>query len=118
MKKLLLAATALLLVVTSFCQDIASQLDALVTAYTNNHKFNGSALVAKNGTILLNKGYGIRDAATGTANNEESVYQIGSVTKQFTTAIILKLQAENKLSVQDKVSKYFPQFAHGDSGAY
>ncbi len=115
MKKMLLAATALFLACTGFPQDITSKLDELITAYNANHKFNGSALVAKNGTILLNKGYGLRDAASGARHNEESVYQIGSVTKQFTTAIIQKLQEEKKINVQDKLSKYFPKLPHGDS---
>jgi CubicO group peptidase (beta-lactamase class C family) len=78
-------------------------------------KFNGSALVAKNGVILLNKGYGYRNAADKIANTEQTVFQLGSVTKQFTSAIILKLQQEKKLSVSDKLSKYFPGYPKGDS---
>lgn len=112
---MLLVVMALFVASASFCQDITSKLDELVTAYTAIHKFNGSVLVAKNGTILLNKGYGLRDAASGVRNTEQSIYQIGSVTKPFTAAIILKLQDQKKLSVQDKLSKYFPRYPHGDS---
>lgn len=55
------------------------------------YKFNGSVFVEKNGTILLNKGYGYRNAGDKVLNNEQSVFQLGSITKQFTSAIIMKL---------------------------
>jgi CubicO group peptidase (beta-lactamase class C family) len=115
MKKLLIAAASLLLTLACLAQNISSQLDSLVIAYANVGKFNGSVLVAKGGSILLNKGYGLRDAATHSLNDENSIYQIGSVTKQFTTAVIQKLQEEKKISVNDKLSKFFPDFPKGDS---
>jgi CubicO group peptidase (beta-lactamase class C family) len=96
-------------------QALTARLDTLMQAYTTLNKFNGTALVTKNGAVLLNKGYGYRNAANHVLHDKNSVFQIGSVTKQFTTAIILKLQAEKKLSVQDPISKYFPQFPKGDS---
>ena len=43
-------------------------------------------------------------------HDANSVFQIGSVTKQFTSVIILKLQQQRKLSVKDKLSKYFPAY--------
>ena len=105
---------ALCIVYLNFAQE-AGKLDALINAYAKMYKFNGAALVAKNGVILLNKGYGYRNAAGKIANTEQTVFQLGSVTKQFTSAIILKLQEEKKLSVSDKLSKYFPGYPKGDS---
>lgn len=115
MKKILILTAVLFAQHCCFAQNDAARIDTLLNAYTKLSNFNGSALVAKNGTILLNKGYGNRDAKTGVLNDEHSIYQLGSVTKQFTSAVILKLQAENKLSVSDKLSKYFPDFPKGDS---
>jgi len=86
-----------------------------LSTYVRLQKFNGAALVAMNGTVLLDKGYGYRNAAGKIPNDNHSIFQIGSVTKQFTSAVILKLQQENKLTVQDKLSKYFPQYPKGDS---
>ena len=114
MKKIFILVAALCIVYLSFAQE-ADKLDALINAYAKMYKFNGSALVAKNGVILLNKGYGYRNAADKIANTEQTVFQLGSVTKQFTSAIILKLQQEKKLSVSDKLSKYFPGYPKGDS---
>ncbi len=79
------------------------------------NKFNGSVLVEKNGVILLNKGYGYSDVASKTPNDEQTIFQLGSITKQFTSAVILKLQGEKKLNVSDKLSKYFPNYPKGDS---
>src|SRR5678810_1419597 len=114
MKKILILFAALCIVYLSFAQE-TDKLDALINAYAKMYKFNGSALVAKNGVILLNKGYGYRNAADKIANTEQSIFQLGSITKQFTSAVILKLQQEKKLSVSDKLSKYFPGYPKGDS---
>ena len=46
---------------------------------------------------------------------KNSIFQIGSITKQFTATVILKLQEENKLKVTDKLSQYFPDYPKGDS---
>jgi CubicO group peptidase (beta-lactamase class C family) len=59
------------------------------------------------GEIVLAKGYG-RSALNGTPATAETPFAIGSVTKQFTCACILKLAEAGKLSVHDKVAKYYP----------
>ena len=115
MKKLAVLIAALCVVVVSFSQNISAKLDTILSTYAHQHKFNGSVMVAKKSIILLNKGYGYRNAAGKVVNDENTIYQLGSITKQFTAAIILKLQEEKKLSVQDKLSKYFPAYPKGDS---
>jgi len=100
---------------TGFAQDISSKIDTLISTWSKLNKFNGSVLVAKNGAMLLNKGYGYRNAAGKVLNNEQSIFQLGSITKQFTAAVILKLQEEKKLNTSDKISKYFPGYPKGDS---
>lgn len=71
--------------------------------------YSGSVLVAQNGEILLSKGYGWADRSQKIGNTSSTVFNIGSVTKQFTAAAILKLMEENKLDVSDKIRKYYPQ---------
>lgn len=115
MKKLTILVAALCIISEGFAQDAGAKIDTLISAYSKLYKFNGSALVAKNGSILLNKGYGYRNAADKILNNEQSIYQLGSITKQFTAAVILKLEEEKKLSTSDKISKYFPGYPKGDS---
>lgn len=84
-------------------QNIPAEIDSLMTAYKD---FRGTVLVARGGTILLKKGYG---------NQENTIYQIASVTKTFTATAILKLAEKGRLSLQDKLSKYFPDYPKGDS---
>ena len=115
MKKLFILLVAICIMIAGFTQNAGSRIDTLISAYSKLNKFNGTVLVAKNGGILLNKGYGYRNAAGKVLNNDQSIFQLGSITKQFTAAVILKLQQEKKLTVSDKISKYFPAFPKGDS---
>ncbi|MEO8112698.1 MAG: serine hydrolase domain-containing protein, partial [Ginsengibacter sp.] len=115
MKKIYFLVIVLCVVHIGFAQDTGSKLDTLISAYAKLDKFNGAALVAKGGTILLDKGYGYRNSNDKVLNSEQTIFQLGSITKQFTSAVILKLQEEKKLSVSDKLSKYFPNYPKGDS---
>ncbi len=116
MKKQLSAFICLFFLCTGcFSQDIPAKLDELIDAYAKQYKFNGAVLVAHNGKILLNKGYGLRNATGKIPNDQNSIFQIGSITKQFTATVILKLQEEKKLTVSDKLIKYFPDYPKGDS---
>jgi CubicO group peptidase (beta-lactamase class C family) len=95
-------------------QSVEQKIDELLTAYAGQNKLNGSVLVAQKGKIIYEKGFGYRNAETKTPNDVNSIFQIGSITKQITAAVIMQLQQEGKLSVQDKLSKYFPGFTNGD----
>ncbi len=90
------------------------KMDEYLNAANSVYKFNGSALVAQHGKIILEKGYGYKDADTKVLNDSNGIFQIGSITKQFTATVILKLQEEGKLSINDKLDKYFPQFIYGN----
>ena len=96
-------------------QDLNKKLDSLMTVYYRLEKFNGTVLVAKDGNIIFQGAYGYRDADKKIPNDPQTIFQIGSVTKQFTTAILLKLHEQNKLSLKDKLSKYIPDYPKGDS---
>src|SRR5258708_17001406 len=113
MKKILLFLWVILPACSTHSQTLPQKLDTLLTAYTRQHSFNGSALVARQGTVLLQKGYGYKNLQDHAWNDSNGIFQIGSITKQFTSAIILQLQEKNKLSLQDKLSKYIPDYPHG-----
>jgi CubicO group peptidase (beta-lactamase class C family) len=89
-------------------------LDALFGANISNRAPGAAVLVAQNGKVLFKKGYGLADAAHAIPITPQTQFRIGSITKQFTAAAILKLEEEGKLSIADKLSKYFPDFPRGD----
>ena len=80
-------------------------MDQVVQSYVPNH-FMGSVLVARGEKVIFNKGYGFANVEWEIPNTPETKFRIGSVTKQFTAVLILKLEEQGKLSVNDPVKKY------------
>ncbi|HET7306254.1 MAG TPA: serine hydrolase [Gammaproteobacteria bacterium] len=70
--------------------------------------FMGTVLVAKGDEILLDKGYGMANVAWDIPNALDAKFRLGSLTKQFTAALVLLLQEDGKLRIEDPVSKYLP----------
>lgn len=93
---------------------LSRKLDEYLSSAARQYHFNGTALVARQGKILLHKGYGWRDASLGARNDTNTVFPILSMTKSFTATIVLCLQEQGELSVNDPLSKYFPDFPKGD----
>ncbi|MFD1143707.1 serine hydrolase domain-containing protein [Larkinella insperata] len=116
MKKILLVVMILLSwAFVAEAQDVGKQISNLVDAYAQLGKFNGSILVAAKGKVLLNKGYGFKDVKEKTVNDANTVYQIASVTKTFTSTLVLKLVEMEKIALTDNVAKFYPGFPQGDS---
>lgn len=78
--------------------------------------WSGSAIVSKGDKILLEKGYGNADRETKRPQSAETIFSIGSITKQFTAAAILKLETLGKLKLTDPLSKHFPDAPADKSG--
>lgn len=68
--------------------------------------FSGAALVVREGKVVLHKGYGYADRENDRLNRPETVFSVGSITKDFTLAAILKLEENGQLSVGDRIGKY------------
>src|SRR4028119_2204409 len=69
--------------------------------------FSGSLLVAKNGQIVLSKGYGLADRDRSIPVTPDTLFEGASLSKQFTAAAIMKLEEQGKLRVTDSITKYF-----------
>ncbi|MBO9198693.1 MULTISPECIES: serine hydrolase [Niastella] len=93
----------------------SKQLDELVNAYAKVNQFNGAVLVAHGNRILYENAFGVKDAARQTNNDTNTLFRIYSVTKTFTATVIFKLIEEKKLSLDDRLSKFYPDFPKGDS---
>jgi CubicO group peptidase (beta-lactamase class C family) len=70
--------------------------------------FSGAVLVARGDTVLLEKGYGQANVELGVPNTPRTAFRIGSVTKQFTAAAILRLHERGRLHLDDPVCRFFP----------
>jgi CubicO group peptidase (beta-lactamase class C family) len=71
-------------------------------------QFMGTVLVAQDGKVLLDKGYGSANLEWDIPNTPTTKFRLGSLTKQFTAASILLLEQRGKLKVEDPVKKYMP----------
>lgn len=83
-------------------------IDSIIQGYAERGEFSGTVLVAERNQVVLQKAYGLAERQHNIPNKAETVFRVGSISKQFTAAAILRLHAAGKLSVTDKVSKYLP----------
>lgn len=95
-------------------KDIQSKLIKYMYDYSEKNEFSGTILVAKDDDVLLNRGYGMADYDNNVENTTHTVFEIGSITKQFTATVILMLQENKLLSVQEPLSKYISDYPNGD----
>jgi CubicO group peptidase (beta-lactamase class C family) len=78
--------------------------------------FSGQILVARDGRIVLHQAYGLADRDSMRTNTVETVFDIGSITKQFTAAAILALAEEGRLAVTDTLGRFLPDLPAPKSG--
>jgi D-alanyl-D-alanine carboxypeptidase len=89
---------------------LATSADALFTEAESKKTFAGTVVVVDGGKIVLEKAYGTAHVAPDAKNAADTIFRIGSVTKQFTATAVLTLAAEGKLAVTDPLSKHFPDY--------
>ena len=94
-------------VITQFQKNLLTQQ---IDSVFSKSKFNGSISVMQNDKILYEKYNGFENFKTKTPLDSNSVFAIGSVSKQFTAVMILLLEEQRKLKVEDRVSKYLKEF--------
>ena len=85
---------------------LAKKLDLYLTRITP-FGFSGALFVAKDGKVILNKGYGVAIRSKNVSNTSDTVFSTGSITKQFTAAGIMKLEMMGKLKTEDLITNYF-----------
>jgi CubicO group peptidase (beta-lactamase class C family) len=94
----------------AYAQDKVSKIDALIKVYNDYGQFNGSVLVAESGKVIFKKGYGLANREWNIPNNPDTKFRLGSVTKQFTSMLILQLVELEKIDLQGKLSDYLPYY--------
>jgi len=94
--------------IPSFVKD---SLDSYVMRALTDWQIPGIAVcIIKNGKIVTMKGYGVKDYDTKEKVDENTLFMIGSNTKAFTATALAMLDADKKLSLDDKVTKWIPEF--------
>lgn len=90
---------------------LGALVDSFATGALQSQDLPGMTVaLAKNGTMLYAKAYGSADLATQSPTQTSTIFEIGSITKQFTAALIMQLQEQGKLNVDDSITKYLPEY--------
>jgi CubicO group peptidase (beta-lactamase class C family) len=90
-------------------EQLSGKVDELVTAELYAQHIPGVALaVIRDGRIAKAAGYGLANVELGVSTKPESIFQTGSVGKQFTATAVMMLVEAGKIGLDDKISKYFP----------
>lgn len=90
-------------------QNITNDIDGLFSMWENSNGPGGVVLVNQNNKTVFEKAYGLENISYKISNTSESVFNIGSMSKQFTAMGIVLLQMEGKLSIDDDIKKYLPE---------
>lgn len=90
--------------------DKADRIDKLMSRYHEYGQFNGVALVAENGKIIYEKGFGYANMEWKIPNTPNTKFRLGSLSKQFTSMLVMQLVQEEKLRLDGKVSDYLPYY--------
>ncbi|HOW08887.1 MAG TPA: serine hydrolase domain-containing protein [Bacteroidales bacterium] len=116
MKKTILAT----LLIGSLCQNTPAQdfdrtrLDSYFNALEANNKFMGSVAVSRNGKIIYSRSAGYSDFENMKKADADSKYRIGSISKTFTSVLVLKAVEEGKLKLNQTIGEYFPGIKNSD----
>jgi CubicO group peptidase (beta-lactamase class C family) len=89
--------------------DLAAKVDEIFAPWSSRESPGCAVAVGENGRTLVSRAYGMADLEHDAANTPDTVFEAGSVAKQFTTAAVLLLAQQGKLSVQDDVRKHVPE---------
>ncbi|MCL1638663.1 serine hydrolase [Elizabethkingia sp. HX WHF] len=94
---------------------LSGKLANYMQAQTDVNGFSGTVLIVRKDAVLLRKAYGLADYEWNIKNTIDTKFQLASVTKQFTATAILQLAEKGKLSLDDKLNKFFPDYPNAES---
>lgn len=90
---------------------LLGRIDSAVAAHMAKHRNAGISIgIEHRGELLVARGYGSADLESSTPATAETVYRIGSVTKQFTAALILQLVEQGKIGLDDEITRFLPDY--------
>jgi CubicO group peptidase (beta-lactamase class C family) len=93
---------------------LIKKFDKSIDSLHATHEFNGNILLVKNGVMLYEKSIGFTDSKTNQKLTLSSSFNLASISKTFTSSLILMHVQEGKLKIDDQVNKYLPEFPYKD----
>lgn len=112
--KFIFTSIAILVAQLVLGQNRIHRIDSLLIPLYKEGHINGNFLIAEKGKVLYKKSFGISNEETKQPLNENSIFEIASVSKQFTAMAIMILNEKGKLNLDDKISKFIPELAFYD----
>jgi CubicO group peptidase (beta-lactamase class C family) len=103
-----------LLASSAHADSLEQQLDAYLADVVKNIQFSGTVVLMKNGEIVANKAYGYADFAAKTPNTPDTRFCVASITKSVTISLLNLLESEKRISFEDTLTKFIPDFPGGD----
>jgi len=91
-------------------KELVKQIDKSISDNYKNYAPGCAVLIAKNGEVLLEKGYGTANIELNVQMKSEMVFRIGSITKQFTAMAILQLVDKGQMALTDSIQKFIKDF--------
>ncbi len=89
---------------------ISDELDLFFKGQYPSDQPGGAILIMKNDSVIFSKGYGLADMQSKEVITPKTLFNLGSISKTFVANVILILQEQGKLSVEDSLLKFFPNF--------
>ncbi|HEY7543856.1 MAG TPA: serine hydrolase domain-containing protein, partial [Blastocatellia bacterium] len=89
---------------------LASAIDEVCAKTFKPNEPGAAVIVVKDGKVIFRKGYGMANMELGVKIEPDMIFRIGSVTKQFTAVAILMLMEQGKLTLQDEITKFLPDY--------
>lgn len=109
-RMLAIAAAVPCAVIPARGQAPAPGLDSMITAYAREHGFNGTVLVQDGGRIRFHRAFGVAERAFRTPADTATRYRVASITKLFTSVLVLQLVQEGKLALETPIRGYLPGY--------
>lgn len=112
MKTILKSLVVLFLISNSvlFAQNLERKIDSLITSKFKPENPGAVFMAVKNGKVIYRKAFGMANLEFDISMKPESVFEIGSMTKQFTAVSILMLAEQGKLKLDDEITKFIPDY--------
>ena len=101
---------SLLIASVTFLKAQSETLDAFINSYVKEHQFNGTILVQQDGEVRFEKSFGLAERSFQVPLNNQTVYHIASVTKLFTSVLILQLCEKGKIRLHESIKHYLPDY--------